>query len=261
MKRKRVLILGGGFGGLYTALELEKRLARGLGVEVTLVNRENFFLFTPMLHEVAASDPDFTHIVNPVRKLLRRTKFLQGTAAAVDLGARRVTVSHGAEHRHELEYDYLVIALGAVANFYSLPGLAERALTMKSLGDAIHLRGQLIKNLEEADFEPRAEDRVPLLTFVVARGALPPHQYPPDEDEQHAPYGQERQVVQGIIRHLPDVVYAENLVVDNSFDEIKEPPAEDERADERGGGGSPSTPLAAPHSRERPRSVTIQVKA
>ncbi|HWT03748.1 MAG TPA: NAD(P)/FAD-dependent oxidoreductase [Pyrinomonadaceae bacterium] len=170
--RQRVLILGGGFGGLYTALELEKSLARRAGVEVTLVNRENFFLFTPMLHEVAASDLDFTHIVNPVRKLLRRTKFFQGTVEAVDLEARRVTVSHGAGHRHELEYDYLVVALGAVTNFYDLPGLAERALTMKSLGDAVHLRGQLIKNLEEADFEPRAEDRAPLLTFVVAGGGF-----------------------------------------------------------------------------------------
>jgi len=170
--RKRVLILGGGFGGLYTALELEKRLARRPEVEVTLVNRENFFLFTPMLHEVAASDLDFTHIVNPVRKLLRRTRFFQGTVEAIDLKDRRVTVSHGSEHRHELEYDYLVVALGAVTNFYNLPGLAERALTMKSLGDAIHLRGQLIKNLEEADFESNPEERIPLLTFVVAGGGF-----------------------------------------------------------------------------------------
>ena len=75
---KRILILGGGFGGLYTALELEKTLARDSDVEVTLVNRENFFLFTPMLHEVAASDLDLTDIVNPVRKLLRRVKFFEG---------------------------------------------------------------------------------------------------------------------------------------------------------------------------------------
>jgi NADH dehydrogenase len=66
--RKQVLILGGGFGGLYTALGLEQTLARDSDVQVTLVNRENFTLFTPMLHEVAASDLDMTHIVNPVRK-------------------------------------------------------------------------------------------------------------------------------------------------------------------------------------------------
>src|SRR5262249_42279372 len=65
---QRVLILGGGFGGLYTALELEKQIARGADLEVTLVNRDNFFLFTPMLHEVAASDLDATNIVNPIHK-------------------------------------------------------------------------------------------------------------------------------------------------------------------------------------------------
>jgi NADH:quinone reductase (non-electrogenic) len=75
---KRVLILGGGFAGLTVAMELEKKLARNPVVGVMLVNRENFFLFTPMLHEVAASDLDLTTIVNPARKMLRRVHFLQG---------------------------------------------------------------------------------------------------------------------------------------------------------------------------------------
>ena len=66
-EKKRIVILGGGFAGLYAALEFEKSMASDPGVEITLVNRENFFLFTPMLHEVAASDLDITHIVNPIR--------------------------------------------------------------------------------------------------------------------------------------------------------------------------------------------------
>jgi len=74
----RIVILGGGFGGVYAALRFEKALADDASLEVTLVNRENFFLFTPMLHEVAASDLDMTHIVNPIRKLLRRVKFVAG---------------------------------------------------------------------------------------------------------------------------------------------------------------------------------------
>ena len=110
-KKTRILIVGGGFGGLYTALHLEKTLARDPDVEVTLVNRENFFLFTPMLHEVAASDLDMTHIVNPVRKLLRRVRFFEGDVESIDLASSRVHVSHGQEHHHhELEYDHLVIA-------------------------------------------------------------------------------------------------------------------------------------------------------
>jgi len=172
-RRTRVVILGGGFGGVYTALALEKALARSGDLEVTLVNRENFFLFTPMLHEVAASDLDMTHIVNPIRKLLRRVKFVEGDVESIDLAARRVVVAHGSEHHdHELEYDHLVIALGAVTNFYNLPGVEARALTMKSLGDAIGLRNRLIDHLEQADVECCGTERTPLCTFVVAGGGF-----------------------------------------------------------------------------------------
>ena len=170
---KKVVILGGGFGGLYVATELERCLAADPDVEVTLVNRENFFLFTPMLHEVAASDLDLSNIVNPVRKLLRRVHFFAGDVEAVDVERKKVTVSHGADHHHHgLDYDYLVIALGSMTNFFNLPGLEERAITMKSLGDAIHLRNRLIAHLEEADTECACEIREPLMTFVVAGGGF-----------------------------------------------------------------------------------------
>jgi NADH dehydrogenase len=172
-RRKRIIILGGGFGGLYAALRLEKTLARNPEMEILLVNRENFFLFTPMLHEVAASDLDLTHIVNPVRKLLKRVQFFDGDVDDIDLPGHKVVVSHGAEHHsHELEYDHLVIALGSITNFFNLPGLEQRALTMKSLGDAIYLRNKLISHLEEADFECCTLERQELLTFVVAGGGF-----------------------------------------------------------------------------------------
>jgi len=169
----RILILGGGFGGLYAALELERTLARRKDIEVCLVNRDNFFLFTPMLHEVAASDLDITHIVNPVRKLLKRVRFFCGGAESIDLDKRIVHVWHGEEHHpHEMPFDHLVLALGSVTNFHSLPGVAERAMTMKTLGDAIALRNRIIAHLEEADFECCASIRTPLLTFVVAGGGF-----------------------------------------------------------------------------------------
>jgi NADH dehydrogenase len=171
---KRIVILGGGFGGVYAALELEKSLARDTDIQITLINRDNFFLFTPMLHEVAASDLDITHIVNPVRKLLKRIEFFDGDVESIDLENKRIMASHGIgeRHQHEIEYDHLVIALGSITNFFNLPGLAERALTMKSLGDAIHLRNRLIQHLEEADFECCPIARKPLLTFVVAGGGF-----------------------------------------------------------------------------------------
>ena len=171
--KTRIVILGGGFAGLHAAIHLDNTLARDPNIEVTLVNRENFFLFTPMLHEVAASDLDLTNIVNPVRKLLKRVKFFAGEVENIDVVKRSVTVSHGFDHHHhELPYDHLVIGLGSITNFFNLPGLAEKALTMKSLGDAIHLRNRLIALLEEADTECADDVRGPLLTFVVAGGGF-----------------------------------------------------------------------------------------
>jgi NADH:quinone reductase (non-electrogenic) len=170
---QRILILGGGFGGLYTALGLEKALARDSGLEITLVNRENFFLFTPMLHEIAASDLDFTHIVNPLRKLLNKVEFFHGEVQAIDLQSRCVLVFHGPErHPHTIEYDYLVISLGSTTNFFGMPGLQDKSVAMKSLGDAIHLRNHLIDLLEEADFECAVGAREDLLTVLVAGGGF-----------------------------------------------------------------------------------------
>src|SRR5499427_9073877 len=169
---KRILIVGGGFAGLTVAMELERKLARDPSVEITLINRENFFLFTPMLHEVAASDLDLTTIVNPVRKMLRRVNFLAGEIGQIDLEQKRVIVSHGFDnHPHTLEFDFLVLGLGSITNTYGLHGVQEHALTMKSLGDAMQVRNHLIAHLEEADSDccERVES---LLTFVVAGGGF-----------------------------------------------------------------------------------------
>jgi NADH dehydrogenase len=168
----RILVLGGGFGGVHAAVHLEKALRADPDAQITLVSRDNFFLFTPMLHEVAASDLDITHIVSPLRTLLRRTTVFVGDVESVDLERRRVVVSHGFErHSHELEYDQVVVALGSITNFYGLPGLEQRALTMKTLGDAIHLRNRVIATLEEADTECASKNDG-LLTFVVAGGGF-----------------------------------------------------------------------------------------
>src|SRR5438067_13733819 len=109
-RQKRIVILGGGFGGVYAAMHLEKLLARGSAVEICLVSRDNFFLFTPMLHEVAASDLDITNIVNPLRKLLRKAEVVIGDVNRIDLPNKRVLISHGyCNHSLEIGSDYLVI--------------------------------------------------------------------------------------------------------------------------------------------------------
>lgn len=173
MQPIRVVILGAGFAGLHTARHLERRWPKHMPLALTVVNRENHQLFTPMLHEVAASDLDVTHIVNPVRKLLTRGSFFHGEVTGIDLESRVVTVRHSeGGHSHGIGFDHLVLALGNVTNFYGIAGLAERAFTMKSLGDALALRNHSIEQLEAADFECAAQNRHGLLTFLVAGGGF-----------------------------------------------------------------------------------------
>jgi NADH dehydrogenase len=172
-RKKRIIILGGGFGGVYAAMHLEKLMARHSGVEVSLVSRDNFFLFTPMLHEIAASDLEITNIVNPLRKLLRKVEVLVGDVNEIDLQNKQVLISRGyRNHSQQLNYDHLVVALGSITNFYDIPGLAELAVPMKSLRDAVQLRAQVIRHLEEANWETNAANRQSFLTFIVAGGGF-----------------------------------------------------------------------------------------
>ncbi|PYL98501.1 MAG: hypothetical protein DMF19_14160, partial [Verrucomicrobia bacterium] len=172
-RKKRIVILGGGFGGVYAAMQLEKLLARENAVEVCLVSRDNFFLFTPMLHEIAASDLEITNIVNPLRKLLRQIEVIVGDVRQIDLPAKRVLISCDPhDYPQQIGYDHLVLALGSVTNFHNLPGSAEFALPMKSLSDAIRLRAQVLRHMEEANSQCNLSDRESLLTFVVAGGGF-----------------------------------------------------------------------------------------
>src|SRR5207302_8274125 len=167
-EKTHILVLGGGFGGLYAALFLDKTSVCAPTAAVTLVSRENYALFTPMLHEVAAGQLEMSDIVNPIRKMLRRAVFFQAEVQSIDLLTRRVTVSHGVlAHRQELAFDHLVLALGSETNFFNLPGLAGRAITMKNGTDPFLLRNRVVALLESASLEESESVRCAMLTFVV----------------------------------------------------------------------------------------------
>jgi NADH:ubiquinone reductase (H+-translocating) len=169
----QVLILGGGFAGAAAARYLDQTVAKRSDVEVTLVSRDNFVLFTPMLHEVAAGDLEPGDICNPLRKLLRRVTVLYGDVKAIDLAARRVTVLYGIRQlARELPFDHLVLALGSETNYFGAPGVAEHALGIKTLGDALILRASVIAMLEAASAEPDSDLRKRMLTFVVVGGGF-----------------------------------------------------------------------------------------
>ena len=172
-QKKRIVILGGGFGGVYAAIHLEKLLTRQSAVEICLVSRDNYFLFTPMLHEIAASDLEITNIVNPLRKLLRKVDVLVGDVNQIDLRNKRVLISRGyRKPLQKLDYDHLLIALGSITNFYDIPGLDDLAVPMKSLRDAVQLRAQIIRHLEEANSEGDPAEQQSSLSFVVAGGGF-----------------------------------------------------------------------------------------
>jgi NADH:ubiquinone reductase (H+-translocating) len=171
--KARILILGGGFGGVEAARYLDRTAANRADVDVTLVSRDNFSLFTPMLHEVVASDLEPADICNPLRKLLRGVTVLTGEVKTIDLAARRVTISYGiGELQRELPFDHLLLALGSETNTFGIPGVAEHALGIKTLSDAFMLRAGVLAMLEVASVESDPERRKPMLTFVVAGGGF-----------------------------------------------------------------------------------------
>ena len=170
--RKQIVILGGGFGGVYTARSLE-RILKPDEADICLINRENYWVYQPMLPEVISGSIGLTDVVSPIRRLCPRTNLVMREVEDIDLRNRVVTVSPGFRPRQKkISYDYLVIALGEVTNFYGMPGMLENAMPFRTLADAMSLRNHVIHVLEEADVEEDAEMRRKLLTFVVGGGGF-----------------------------------------------------------------------------------------
>ncbi len=170
--KKQIVILGGGFGGVYTARTLEKLLSRE-EADIVLVNRENYWVYQPMLPEVISGSIALMDVVSPIRRLCPHTNLVMRSVEDIDLKNKIVTVSPGFRPREKkIPYDYLVIALGEVTNFYGMPGMLENAMPFRTLADAIALRNHLIHVLEEADVEEDADLRRKLLTFVVGGGGF-----------------------------------------------------------------------------------------
>ncbi len=171
---KRIVVVGGGFAGVYAARALERHLSRHNHWDLSLFSRENYFVFQPMLPEVISGTIGLTDVVSPLRRLLPRTHVQVREVESIDLARQTVTAAPGfRQHPHVVEYDHLVLAPGTVTDFRGLTGLPEHALPFKNLADALELRTRVIRTLEEADVEvDDAELHRQLLTFVVAGGGF-----------------------------------------------------------------------------------------
>jgi len=166
----RVLILGAGFGGLYTAVYLARFLGKlRPDVWVTVVDRRNYFLFTPLLHSVATGALEPRYVAHSIRKIFRKTRIHAhvGSIEKIDLENRQVVTTH-----RTLPYDDLVIALGSETNFFGNQELEREAFTLKNLEDAVRLNNHMIRMFERAYWEEDPETKKGLLTFVVV-GAGP----------------------------------------------------------------------------------------
>jgi NADH dehydrogenase len=166
MNVPHIVIVGGGFGGLYTARNLESLVKRNLA-RVTIINRENYFLFTPLLHEVATGALSPNSVIEPIREVLRDSDahFIQAEVKSIDAEAKKIKTGSGI-----IDYDYLVIGSGASTNYYGVPGAEKYSLTLKTLSDAADIRTALIKACEKAALTTDMEERRRLLSVAIVGG-------------------------------------------------------------------------------------------
>src|SRR5713226_3748043 len=164
---KRIVVLGAGFGGLEATLELERAFRHQPGIEILLVSEQNYFLFTPLLPEIASSYINPRHIVQTVRDIRgrRRFGFWRDDVRSINVDRRRIELAGGS-----LEYDYLVVALGSRADYFHVPGASEHTWDFKSLEDAVALRERILDLCEHADHTADPAARRRMLTFVVVGG-------------------------------------------------------------------------------------------
>jgi len=167
----RIVVLGGGFGGVATVRHLERLLRRRTNVEITLVSRDNFFMLTPLLFEACTGRLEVRHCAQPIRAVLQRARFIEATVESVEVEPQLVRAVSSEGVAYQLPYDHLVVALGASTNDRLIPG-SSNALTFKTMADALELRNHLIECFERADAAAEAAHRRECLSIVVIGGGL-----------------------------------------------------------------------------------------
>jgi NADH dehydrogenase len=172
-KKKKIVILGGGFAGVECARQLESQFKDNPEIELLMVSEDNFLLFTPMLPQVASGMIETRHIVLPIRTICKKTKFYEGRVKNIDPYGKLVTLwGTGDKRSISIHYDFLVVALGSETNFFGMSDVEKNAYTMKTLNDAVVLRNRVIDMLEQAENETDPILRKSFLNFVVVGGGF-----------------------------------------------------------------------------------------
>ena len=168
-ERPHILIVGGGYVGMYTALRLQKKLRRN-EARITIVDPQNYMTYQPFLPETAAGSLEPRHVVVPLRKVLKQCRVLTGLVTGIDHASRTATVLPVEGPAYPVRYDVIVVAPGSVVRTLPIPGLAEQGIGFKTVGEAIYLRNHVLSRLDYAASVTDAEHRRRALTFVFIGG-------------------------------------------------------------------------------------------
>src|SRR4051812_40197261 len=167
--RPHILIVGGGYVGMYTALRLQKKLRRN-EARITVVDPQNYMTYQPFLPETAAGSLEPRHVVVPLRKVLKQCRVLTGLVTGIDHASRTATVLPLEGPAYPVRYDVIVVAPGSVVRTLPIPGLAECGIGFKTVGEAIYLRNHVLSRLDYAASVTDEEHRRRALTFVFIGG-------------------------------------------------------------------------------------------
>ncbi len=198
LSSRRVVIIGAGFAGAFTAKNLQRRF--GDDVEIELINSTNYFVFQPLLPEVAAGIINSSDAVTPLRVMVPGVKFRMAEVTGVNFAAREVDLVQGSRRVPiSVPYDHLVFAAGQRGNLDMLPGFSDHSITIKNLADAHRLRNHVIQCLEHADITKDALLKKRLLTFVIAGGGF----------SGIETAGELTEMVRRTLHHYPDIDQSE----------------------------------------------------
>jgi NADH dehydrogenase len=166
---KRILIVGGGYVGMYTALRAQKKLSRGRA-EIVVIDPQPNMTYQPFLPEAAAGSIEPRHVVVPLRRVLKKCRVVTGRVSTIDHARRSVTVEPETGGSYELGYDLLVVAPGSIARTLPIPGLAEQGIGFKTIGEAIFIRNHVLSRLDFASSTEDPAARRRALSFVIVGG-------------------------------------------------------------------------------------------